>query len=135
MKDTVDLALQEDFCMIGSDGGIEGEPRANSHPRGAGCFATALRHGMDIGIPLEKMIEKVTALPRSILLPAMKRRGILEKGAAADLVVFDPEAIRSPATVANPNQFSLGIDAVIVNGQIAYRSGKLLAKAGSAVKA
>ncbi|MDR0498749.1 MAG: amidohydrolase family protein, partial [Holophagales bacterium] len=133
MSDTVDLALREDFCMIASDGGVEGEPRANSHPRGAGCFATALRHGMSIGIPLEKMIEKMTALPRSVLLPAMKARGILENGAMADLVVFDPETIRSPASVENPNQFSIGIDTVIVNGQIAYRGGKLLSKAGKAV--
>src|SRR6185503_15968265 len=33
---TADLALKEDFCMIGSDGGIKSEPHANSHPRGAG---------------------------------------------------------------------------------------------------
>jgi len=135
MKNTVDLALREDFCMIGSDGGIEGEPRANSHPRGAGCFATALRYGMGIGIPLEKMIEKMTSLPRSVLLPAMKQRGVLEKGAIADLVVFDPETVRSPASVENPNQFSIGIDTVIVSGQIAYRAGKLLAKAGKPIKA
>jgi len=134
MADTVDLALKEDFCMIGSDGGIESEPRGNNHPRGAGCFATAMRHGQDIGIPLEKMIEKMTALPRSILLPAMKQRGVLAPGAAADLVVFDPQTIRSPASVANPNQFSAGIDTVIVNGKIAYRGGKLLAKAGMAVR-
>jgi N-acyl-D-aspartate/D-glutamate deacylase len=135
MADTVDMALQEDFCMIASDGGIEGEPRANSHPRGAGCFATALRHGMSIGIPLEKMIEKMTSLPRNVLLPAMKSRGVLDNGAIADLVVFDPETIRSPASVENPNQFSIGIDTVIVNGQVAYRGGKLLAKTGKAVKA
>jgi N-acyl-D-aspartate/D-glutamate deacylase len=135
MAATVDLALKEDFCMIGSDGGIETEPRGNNHPRGAGCFATALRHGIDIGIPLEKMIEKMTTLPRGILLPAMRQRGTLEKGAMADLVVFDPQTVRSPASVANPNQFSQGIELVIVNGQIAYRGGKLLAKAGRAVKA
>jgi len=135
MDKTIDLALQEDFCMVASDGGIEGEPRANSHPRGAGCFATALRHGMGIGIPLEKMVEKMTSLPRSVILPAMKRRGLLEGGAIADLVVFDPETVRSPASVENPNQFSIGMDTVIVNGQIAYRAGKLLAKAGKAIRA
>ncbi|MDR1840522.1 MAG: amidohydrolase family protein [Holophagales bacterium] len=135
MESTVDLALKENYCMIGSDGGIESEPVANNHPRGAGCFATALRHGMDIGIPLEKMIEKMTTLPRSILLPAMKQRGVLENGAMADLVVFDPKTVRSPASVAKPNQFSIGIDTVIVNGQIAYRAGKLMARAGRAVRA
>jgi N-acyl-D-aspartate/D-glutamate deacylase len=135
LSDTVDLALREDFCMIGSDGGIESEPRGNNHPRGAGCFATTLKHGMDIGIPLEKMIEKMTALPTSILQPAMKSRGVLEKGAIADLVAFDPKTVRSPASVANPNQFSVGIDLVTVNGKIAYRDGKLLNKAGEAVRA
>ena len=70
---TVDLALKEDFCMIGSDGGIQFEPRANSHPRGAGCFATAIRHGLDIGLPLEKILEKMTSLPRSVVASGVER--------------------------------------------------------------
>lgn len=132
---TVDLALKEDFCMIGSDGGIQFEPRANSHPRGAGCFATAIRHALDIGMPLEKILEKMTTLPRSLILPALKDRGVLEEGAIADLTVFDPSTIRGNATVENPNQFSSGIDLVIVNGKIAFRGGKLTAKNGAAIKA
>lgn len=130
---TVDLALKEDFCMIGSDGGIQFEPRANSHPRGAGCFATAVRHALDIGIPLERILEKMSVLPRSVLLPALKDRGLLEEGAIADLTVFDPATIRGNATVENPNQFSSGIDLVIVNGKIAFRDGKLAAKNGAAI--
>lgn len=132
---TVDLALKEDFCMIGSDGGIQFEPRANSHPRGAGCFATAIRHGLDIGMPLEKILEKMTTLPRSVVHPALKDRGVLENGAIADLTIFDPQTIRGNATVENPNQFSSGIDLVIVHGKIAFRDGKFLAKNGSAIKA
>ncbi len=132
---TIDLALKEDFCMIGSDGGIQFEPRANSHPRGAGCFATAIRHALDIGMPLEKILEKMTSLPRSVLLPAMKERGVLEDGAIADLTVFDPATIRGNATVENPNQFSAGIDLVFVNGKIAFRNGQPTARAGLAIKA
>lgn len=132
---TVDLALKEDFCMIGSDGGIQFEPRANSHPRGAGCFATAIRHALDIGMPLEKILEKMTTLPRSLILPALKDRGVLEEGAIADLTVFDPTTIRGNATVENPNQFSSGIDLVIVNGKIAFKDGKLVAKKGAAIRA
>ena len=131
---TVDLALKEDFCMIGSDGGIQFEPRANSHPRGAGCFATAIRHALDIGMPLEKILEKMTTLPRSVVLPALRDRGVLEEGAVADLTVFDPATIRGNATVENPNQFSSGIDLVIVNGKIAFKDGKLAAKNGVAIK-
>jgi N-acyl-D-aspartate/D-glutamate deacylase len=135
LEKTVDLALKEDFCMIGSDGGIQFEPRANSHPRGAGCFATAIRHGLDTGLPLEKILAKMTLLPRSVVTPMLKDRGVLEEGAIADLTVFDPATIRGNATIENPNQFSSGIDLVIVNGQIAYKDGKPALKAGLAIKA
>ncbi len=135
LNKTVDLALKEDFCMIGSDGGIQFEPRANSHPRGAGCFATAIRHALDIKMPLEKILVKMTTLPRSVILPAMRDRGVLEEGAVADLTVFDPATIRGNATVENPNQFSSGIDLVIVNGKIAFRNGKLTTKNGTAIVA
>ena len=132
---TVNLALKEEFCMIGSDGGIQFEPRANSHPRGAGCFATAIRHASEIGIPLEKILAKITSLPRSVVAPTLKDRGVLEDGAVADLTVFDPAAIRGNATTENPNQFSSGIDLVIVNGKVAYKDGRLVEKRGVAIKA
>jgi N-acyl-D-aspartate/D-glutamate deacylase len=135
LEKTVDLALQEDFCMIGSDGGVQFEPRANSHPRGAGCFATAIRHALDTGVPLEKILTKMTLLPRSVIAPALKDRGVLEDGAVADLTVFDPTTIRGNATIENPNQFSSGIDLVIVNGRVAYRDGKQVDKNGVAIKA
>jgi len=132
---TVDLALKEDFCMIGSDGGIEYESHANSHPRGAACFSTAIRHALEIGMPLEKIIEKMTSLPRSVVLPAMKDRGVLEDGATADLTVFDPATIKGNATVENPNQFSSGVDLVIVNGKPAYQNGNPAEKNGQQIRA
>ncbi len=135
LEKTVNLALKEDFCMIGSDGGVQFEPRANSHPRGAGCFATAIRHGLDIGLPLEKILEKLTALPRSVVAPALKERGVLEDGTIADLTVFNPATIRGNATIENPNQFSSGIDLVIVGGKVAFQDGKLIGRHGVAIKA
>jgi len=135
LEKTVDVALREPFCMIGSDGGIQFESRANSHPRGAACFATAVRHAIDIKLPLETIIEKMTTLPRSVVQFAMKNRGVMEDGAIADLTIFDPATIRGNATVENPNQFSSGIEMVVVNGKIAYRNGKLAEKAGQAIKA
>src|ERR1044071_8910247 len=132
---TVDLALKEDFCKIGSDGGIQFEPHSNSHPRGAGCFATAVRHALDTNMPLEKIIAKMTTLPRSLMHPVLKDRGVLEDGAHADLTVFDPEKIQGKATVENPNQFSSGIEVVIVNGKIAFKDGNLIGKNGIAIKA
>lgn len=131
---TFDLAVREDFCMIGSDGGIQFEPRANSHPRGAGCFATAIRRMLDTAMPLERILEKVTALPRGVVRPALDGRGVLEAGAIADLTVFDPAAIRGNASLENPNQFSSGIDLVLVGGELAYRDGRLMGRNGKPIR-
>lgn len=134
LKDTVDLALQEDFCMIGSDGGIEYEPHANSHPRGAGCFATSLHHAAEIGMPMEKMLAKITSLPRGLVLPALKDRGVLQNGAWADVTVFDPLKVNGMASVSDPNVFSAGIEMVFVNGKPAYRNGKVVNGQGVGIR-
>ena len=123
-----------DFCLIASDGGIQAEPRANSHPRGAGCFAAAIRYGLDHGIELERILAKMTSLPREVVRPALAGRGLLEDGAVADLTVFDPVTIRGNASLENPNQFSVGIDLVIVNGQPAYRDQQPAVKNGTAIR-
>lgn len=131
---TLDLALREDFCLIGSDGGIQSEPRANSHPRGAGCFATAIRHGLDIGIPLERILAKMTALPRALLAPALDGRGALADGAIADLTVFDPATVRGNATLEDPNRMSSGITLVLVGGKRAFAAGALGERQGLAIR-
>lgn len=134
MKSTVDLALREPFCLIGSDGGIEYAANANSHPRGAGCFATSLRHGQDIGLPLETMLEKMTTGPRELVRPVLNNRGTLVNGQVADLVVFNPSTVNGTATVSNPNQFSQGIEQVWVNGKPAYHQGSLGVQIGKPIR-
>ena len=133
-EETIDLALQTDFCMIASDGGIESEPKANNHPRGAGCFATAVRHGLDIGMSFEKILSKITTLPAKLMQGAMNERGIIADGNIADLTIFDPKTIQGKASVANPNQFSQGIDTVILNGDIVYQNQKILKSIGKPIK-
>lgn len=135
MESTVDLALKEDFCMIGSDGGIEHERHTNNHPRGAGCFATAIHHGLQIGMKLETILGKMTTLPRHLLRPNLDGRGVLQDGAIADLTLFDPKTIDGAATVANPNQFSHGIKTVILGGKIAFQNGELKTQNGRPIRA
>jgi N-acyl-D-aspartate/D-glutamate deacylase len=131
---TIDLALQTDFCMIASDGGIESEPKANNHPRGAGCFSTAIRHAFDIGMSLEKILYKVSTLPARLIKGAMDDRGEIADDKIADITIFDPKTINGKASVTNPNQFSEGIDTVILNGQIVYQDKKLLKTAGKPIR-
>jgi N-acyl-D-aspartate/D-glutamate deacylase len=135
MSKTIDLALQTDFCMIGSDGGIESEPRANNHPRGAGCFSTAVRHGLDIGMSIEKVLSKVTTLPAQLMRgKPMDERGDIANGKIADIVIFDPKTINGKASVANPNQFSEGISEVFVNGNLVYQDQKILGSNGKPIR-
>jgi dihydroorotase/N-acyl-D-amino-acid deacylase len=42
----------------------------------------------------------------------------------ADVVVFDPQTIRDVATFADPNQLSVGMDDVLVNGVPVIAGGK-----------
>ena len=56
----------------------------------------------------------------------LRGRGILQQGNAADLVVFDPLRIRDAATYENPTAPAIGIDAVVVNGEMAMWQGELL---------
>lgn len=60
----------------------------------------------------------------------LKGRGVIEVGAYADLVLFDPVTVRDVADFDDPVQRSTGIEAVWVNGQLAYRDGEPGARAG-----
>jgi len=52
-------------------------------------------------------------------------RGLLRPGMKADVVIFDPAAVRDTATFENPHQYAAGFSDVIVNGRPVIRDGKL----------
>ena len=63
---------------------------------------------------LEEVIRKFTSLPASRM--RLDDRGVLKAGMWADVVVFDPETITDRATFSAPNQLSVGMQWVLVNG-------------------
>ena len=48
----------------------------------------------------------------------------MRDGAKADIVIFNPQTVKAPATRANPHQYPLGIPYVIVNGQVVVDEGQ-----------
>src|SRR5258706_7822492 len=107
--------------MIGSDGLPHD---AAPHPRLWGTFARVLGHytrGLGL-FPLETAVYKMTGLTARTF--GLKDRGVLKRGMAADITVFDAGRIDEGATFAKPIQPAKGMDTVIVNGAIVWRDGK-----------
>lgn len=96
----------------------------STHPRAYGSFIRVLgKFARDEGvITLEEGIRKLTALPADNL--KLKKRGRLEVGHFADVVVFDPEQVRDKATFQEPHQYAEGMIHVFVNGTQVLDNGE-----------
>jgi N-acyl-D-amino-acid deacylase len=97
---------------------------SNPHPRAYGSFARLLGRYVreERVIPLEEAIRRLAALPADNL--GIRRRGRLEEGFFADVVVFDPATITDNATFAEPHQYATGVAHVFVNGTQVVRDGE-----------
>ncbi len=125
----VELALRTPYVMVASDGlpFVTGQ----EHPRAAGTFARVLgRYVREQKLmSLTDALRKVSLMPAQRLegyVPAMKRKGRIQVGADADIVVFDPDEIIDRATFEEPMQFSHGMVHVLVGGSVVVRAGALV---------
>ena len=114
--------------QIASDGGYD---EGKTHPRVAGSNARVLgRFVRDEGmLTINDAIRKMTLLPALSLeraAPQMKRKGRIQPGMDADIVVFDPRTVIDRASYAEPVTPSEGIEAVIVGGVIIRQSGAFI---------
>jgi dihydroorotase/N-acyl-D-amino-acid deacylase len=128
----VELALKQPWVSVDNDSqgtspeGLLGAE--HPHPRAYGTFPRILRKYVreEHLLSLEEAVRKFTALPAQRM--RLTDRGVLKAGLAADVVVFDANAIRDLATFEQPNQLSVGMDAVLVNGVAVIEDGKLTGK-------
>ena len=75
-----------------------------------------------------EVIRRSSLLPAQILaesVPAMSRKGRVQPGADADVVVFDPDTVSDQATYTYTTAPSTGYDYVIVNGVELVSEGRL----------
>jgi N-acyl-D-amino-acid deacylase len=125
-EENVELKLKQPWIKVGTDAtGVDPEnPRSLVHPRSYGTFTRLLGHYVRDRkvMPLEEAIRKTTSATATRL--GLQDRGLLKPGMKADLVVFDPETVGSPATYTEPHQVSTGIQYVFVNGQAVWVNGK-----------
>ena len=120
--------MQHPLTMHAADAGIVEYKKGVTHPRHYGHFPRILaRHVREKGdLRLEDAIKKMTSLPARKV--GAFDRGIISIDKYADLVIFNPETIRDKATWSDPHQYPVGIDYVIVNGEIVVDHGKITGK-------
>jgi len=94
------------------------------HPRGAGSFTRVLgRYVREKQLlSLEEAVRKMTGLAAQHM--GFVDRGVIRAGAAADLVLFDPDTVIDHATPQNPSALSTGIESVWVNGVQVFEDGR-----------
>ena len=102
-----------------------------SHPRSSGTFAKILRSYVRERklMSMQDALRKMCLMPARTLdgfVPQMKKKGRMQVGMDADIVVFDPETIADVGTYEEPNQPAVGVLATIVNGVPVVDDGKLI---------
>jgi dihydroorotase/N-acyl-D-amino-acid deacylase len=125
----VTLALQQPWVSVDNDSqgtapdGILA--REHPHPRAYGTFPRILRKYVreEHKLSLEDAIRKFSALPAQRM--RFTDRGVLKHGMWADVVVFDPKTIHDMATFEKPNQLSVGMQYVLVNGVPVIKDGAM----------
>ena len=97
--------MRQPWTMTCTDGDLTPPGQGKPHPRGYGAFARKLgvyvREREVVGSPMA--VRSMTSLPAQVF--GLKDRGVIRRGARADLVIFDPaddsrhcHVRRAPAT-------------------------------------
>lgn len=125
----VAYALKQPWVSVDNDSqgtaptGLLG--KEHPHPRAYGTFPRILRKY----VREEKLLSLPDAIRKFSALPAQRMRladrGVLKDGMWADVTIFDPARIHDVATFENPNQLSVGMEYVLVNGVPVIAHGKM----------
>jgi N-acyl-D-amino-acid deacylase len=114
--------------MTSSDGSA-------GHPRLYGTYPRKIRRYVleQHVITMQRMIQASSGQVASVY--GIIDRGVLRAGAFADVILFNPEAIRDEATYLAPRKLATGMRWVFVNGVAAVADGSATgALAGQALR-
>lgn len=120
----VDRVITDPLVMIASDG-------LAGHPRDAGtCGRVFAQYVRERGsLSLMDAMRKMSYMPALRLersTPQAGKKGRLQVGADADLVIFDPQTFRDQASFQNPAVPSTGVRYLLVNGTLVVENGAIV---------
>ena len=113
-----DASLRAPWGPLGAD---------HPHPRAYGTMPRFFRlltgrvEGHARICSREEAVRRMTSVPAARF--GIRDRGVVKPGAYADLVVWHEENFRENVTYMSPHAFASGVEMVLVNGVVSYRSG------------
>lgn len=116
-KEDLNNFMRQDWVMTGSDG-------TSGHPRKYGSFSIKMRkfHIEDNIIDLPFLLHNQSVLVAETF--GIQKRGKIEEGNYADLIIFNPEDVIDHATFDEPSKPASGMFLVMVNGKVAVKNGE-----------
>ncbi len=120
-------ALAAEYVMIDTDASpVNPATSASAHPRAFGAFPRVIRKYVrqDGALSLEDAVRRMSSMAAQRL--GLHDRGLVAPGLVADLLLFDPDAIRDVADFGDAMRYAEGIDYVFVNGVAVIDDGVLV---------
>ena len=119
-----DASLRAPWGPLGKD---------HPHPRAYGTMPNFFRlltgrdafaDGARLNFALEETVARMASIPAKRF--GLRGRGVIERGAFADIAVWSAEDFRNVSTYDKPHAFCTGMKRVYVNGALAYSDGTFL---------
>ena len=114
-----DASLRAPWGPLGKD---------HPHPRAYATMPEFYRRVRALGFSREETVARMTSVIADRF--GIRGRGRIEKGAYADLVLWNEAESKAKATFTDPHQFTGGVKAVMTNGVISYCDGKFTGNRG-----
>ena len=114
-----DASLRAPWGPLGKD---------HPHPRAYATMPEFYRRVRELGFSREETVARMTSAIADRF--GIRGRGRIERGAFADLVVWNEAEFKAKATFTDPHQFTGGVKTVMTNGVVSYRDGKFTGKRG-----
>jgi N-acyl-D-amino-acid deacylase len=122
--DDIAYIMNKDYVGTGSDGEAAFYGIGLTHIRSYSTFLHKIKkYALERkAVTLPQVIRSQTSLPAQIM--NWPDRGWIKEGYKADIVVLNLKTLQTPASISNPQQFSRGVDYLLINGRIVIEDGK-----------
>jgi N-acyl-D-aspartate/D-glutamate deacylase len=116
-EENLERILADPFVVCGSDSSICARTNDGTHPRAFGSFPRFFRIAAK-NCSCADVIRRMTSLPAAKF--NIRNRGVIAPGYFEDLVLLELDNFDCGADFAVANRAPTGVEAVYVNGQLAY---------------